>query len=234
MPVLSSQFADRYVLGRDKCEGSSHFLRIKIPNGRLNAEQFKAIASLAETYGRGYAEITDRQNLQLHWIESQDAQDIFAKLDKIGFSTDHGGQGIPNAQYGDVRAIVSCPVAGADKFELIDTWPIVKQLDSYFNGNKDFLDLPRKLKISVSGCNLNCGNPEIHDLSFVAVKHSNKIGFAVLVGGTIAAAPQLAQQLGVIVKPEEILDVARCIAEIFRDFGSRESKGKARFRWLVA
>ncbi len=230
---MGSQFADRYVLGRDKCEGSSHFLRIKIPNGRLNAEQFKSIASLAETYGRGYAEITDRQNLQLHWIEYQDAQDIFAKLDKIGFSTDHGGQGIPTAQHGDVRAIVSCPAAGVDKSELIDTWPIVKKIDGFFNGNKDFLDLPRKLKISVSGCSLNCGNPEIHDLSFVAVKDSNKIGFAVLVGGTIAAAPQLARQLNVVVKPEEILDVARCIAEIFRDFGSRESKGKARFRWLV-
>ena len=221
------------MLGHDKCEGSSHFLRIKIPNGRLSAEQFKSIASLAETYGRGYAEITDRQNLQLHWIESQDAQDIFTKLDKIGFSTDHGGQGIPTAKCGDVRAIVSCPVAGVDKFELIDTWPIIKQIDEFFNGNKDFLDLPRKLKISVSGCNLNCGNPEIHDLSFVAVKDSGGIGFAVLVGGTIAASPQLARPLNIIVKPEEVLDVARCIAEIFRNFGSREIKAKARFRWLV-
>jgi sulfite reductase (ferredoxin) len=230
---LVSQFADRYVLGHDKREGSSYFLRIKIPNGRLSAEQFKAIAGLAQTYGRGYAEITDRQNLQLHWIESQDAQDIFTKLDKIGFSTDHGGQGIPTAKCGDVRAIVSCPVAGVDKFELIDTWPIVKQIDGFFNGNRDFLDLPRKLKIFVSGCNLNCGNPEIHDLSFVAVKDSGGIGFAVLVGGTIAASPQLARPLNIIVKPEEVLDVARCIAEIFRDFGSREIKAKARFRWIV-
>ena len=225
---------DRYVLGKDKCEGSSHFLRIKIPNGRLNAEQFKAIADLSKAYGRGYAEITDRQNLQLHWVEYEKALEIFTKLDKIGFSTDHGGQGIPNAHCGDVRAIVSCPAAGIDKHELIDTWPIVKQLDSFFNGNKDFLDLPRKLKIAVSGCNLNCGNPEIHDLSFVAVKRSSdEVGFAVLVGGTIAAVPELARPLNVIVKPEEILDVARCTAEIFRDFGSREMKAKARFRWLV-
>jgi sulfite reductase beta subunit-like hemoprotein len=222
------------VLGHDKREGSSYFLRIKIPNGRLSAEQFKAIAGLAQIYGRGYAEITDRQNLQLHWIESQNAQDIFSKLDKIGFSTDHGGQGIPTAKRGDVRAIVSCPAAGIDKHELMDAWPIVKQLDNFFNGNRDFLDLPRKLKISISTCELNCGNPEIHDLSFVAVKQkSNEIKFAVLVGGTIASSPELARPLNVLVKPEEILDVAKSTAEIFRDFGSRENKAKARFRWLV-
>ncbi len=221
------------MLGHDKCEGSSYFLRIKIPNGRLTAEQFKAIARLAETHGKGYAEVTDRQNIQLHWIESQDAQEIFSKLDKIGFSTDHGGQGVPTAKCGDVRAVVSCPVASVDRTELIDTWPIVKQIDSFFNGNRDFLDMPRKLKIAISACSLNCGNPEIQDLAFVAVRNSDKVGFAVLVGGTVATAPQLARQLGVLVKPEEVLDVAMGIAEIFRDYGSREIKAKARFRWLV-
>ena len=230
---MSTQLSDRYVLGYDKREGSSHFLRIKIPNGRLSAEQFKVIAGLAEAYGRGYAEITDRQNIQLHWIEPQDAQEIFSKLDTIGFSTDHGGQGIPIAKSGDVRAIVSCPAAGVDKHELIDAWSIVKQLDNFFNGNRDFLDLPRKLKISISTCELNCGYPYIQDLSFVAVWRAGKIGFAVLVGGTVATASELSRQLGVIVEPEEILDVAICIAEIFRDFGSRETKAKARFRWLV-
>ena len=79
------------MLGKDKCEGSSHFLRVKIPNGRLNAEQFKVIAYLSEKYGRSYAEITDRQNIQLHWIEDQNAQEIFQPLEAIGFSTDHGG-----------------------------------------------------------------------------------------------------------------------------------------------
>ncbi len=98
-------FKDRYVLGKDKREESTNFLRIKIPNGRLTAAQFKAIADLSQSYGRGYAEITDRQNLQLHWINPQQAQEIFAELDALGFSTDHGGQGIPTASKGDVRAI---------------------------------------------------------------------------------------------------------------------------------
>ena len=227
-------FQNRYVLGKDKCEGSSHFLRIKIPNGRLTANQFKAIAELSKSYGRGYAEITDRQNLQLHWIEQQNAQDIFEKLDSIGFSTDHGGQGIPAAHGGDVRAIVSCPAAGIDKDELVDAWPIVKRLDNFFDGNKDFLDLPRKFKIAINTCSLNCGNPESQDLSFTAVRQpSGKVGFAVFVGGTVAAVPELAKPLNVVVQQEEILDVAKCAAEIFRDFGAREVKAKARFRWLV-
>jgi len=225
---------NRYVLGKDKCEGSNHFLRIKIPNGRLTAEQFREIANLSQEYGKGYAEITDRQNIQLHWIDSQNALNIFSRLEKIGFSTDHGGQGIPTAHGGDVRAVVSCPAAGLDKDELVDPWPIVKQLDRFFNGNKDFLDLPRKFKISISSCLLNCGNHEMQDLSFVAVMQtSGRIGFAVCAGGTIAAVPQLAKPLDVIVQQEEILDVARCAAEVFRDFGSREVKAKARFRWLV-
>ncbi len=225
---------NRYVLGKDKCEGSNHFLRIKIPNGRLTSDQFREIATLSKEYGRGYAEITGRQNIQLHWIDSQDALNIFSRLEKLGFSTDHGGQGIPTAHGGDVRAVVSCPAAGIDKDELVDAGPIVKQLDSFFNGNKDFLDLPRKFKISISSCTLNCGNHELQDLSFVAVKRSSEgIGFAVYVGGTIAAVPQLAKPLKVMVQEDEILDVARCAAEVFRDFGSREVKAKARFRWLV-
>jgi sulfite reductase beta subunit-like hemoprotein len=227
-------FSNRYVLGKDKCEGSTRFLRIKVPNGKLTAEQFRAVASLSKEYGRGYAEITDRQNLQLHWVDPEKASNIFAKLDEIGFSTDHGGQGIPSAHCGDVRAVVSCPAAGIDKDELIDTLPIVKQLDRFFNGNKDFLNLPRKLKIAVSGCSLNCGNPEIQDLSFVAVKQAaGEVGFAVFVGGTVAAVPQLGRPLNVLAKPGEIVDIAMCTAEIFRDFGSREAKAKARFRWLV-
>ena len=127
---------NRYVLGKDKCEGSNHFLRIKTPNGRLTADHFREIANLSQEYGKGYAEITDRQNIHLHWIDSQKALNIFSRLEKIGFSTDHGGQGIAAAHGGDVRAVVSCPAAGLDKDALVDAWPIVKQLDRFFNGNK--------------------------------------------------------------------------------------------------
>jgi len=228
------RFVDRYSLGRDRGEGSKHFLRIKIPNGMLTADQFRRIAHLAEKYGRGYAEITDRQDIQLHWIEPEDAMSLFTQLEEIGFTTDKCGQGYPGARYGDVRNIVGCPVAGVDKFELIDTSPIVKQLNEFFTGNKDFLDLPRKFKISVSGCSINCTNPEVNDLSFVALrKLTGEVGFVALVGGTVGVAPKLAQPLGVFIEPDDVVDVTKAIVEVYRDYGSREIKVKARFRWLV-
>jgi len=200
----------------------------------LTTEQFRQIGQLAEKYSKGYSEITDRQDIQLHWIETENALEIFSKLEEIGFTTDKCGQGYPGARYGDVRNIVGCPVAGVDKFELIDASQIIKQLDKLFTGNKNFLDLPRKFKISVSGCQLNCTSPEVYDLSFVAVRHSSgKIGFRALVGGTVGVAPQLARPLSVFIKPDEVVDVTKAIVEIYRDYGSRESKAKARFRWLV-
>ena len=228
------KFVDRYSLGRDNGDGSRQFLRVKIPNGILTAWQFRQIGQLAEKYGKGYAEITDRQDIQLHWIEPENALEIFAKLDEIGFTTDKCGQGFPGARYGDVRNIVGCPLAGVDRFELMDASPLVKELNRFFTGNKDFLDLPRKFKITVSGCSLNCTNPEAHDLSFVALRHpTGRVGFAMLVGGTVGVTPRLAQSLEVFVEPSDVINVTKAIVEIYRDYGRRDVKAKARFRWLV-
>jgi sulfite reductase beta subunit-like hemoprotein len=223
-----------YSLGRDRAEGSNNFLRVKIPNGIVTTAQFREIASIAEKYGKGYAEITDKQNIQIHWIQFEEAIDIFKKLKSIGFTTDRCGQGFPTARYGDVRNVVGCAAAGADVDELIDASPIALQLHKFFTGNKEFVDLPKKFKISVSSCSLNCTCPEAQDLAFVAHRHpTEKIGFVTLVGGTVGSSPQIARQLGIFIKPDEVIEVAKAIVEIFRDFGSRESKGKARFRWLV-
>ena len=228
------KFANRYSLGSEKGEGSKHFLRIKIPNGILTTQQFRRIAQLAEKYGRGYAEATDRQDIELHWIEADDALSIFAQLEEIGFTTDRCGQGFPGARYGDVRNIMGCTVAGVHQSELIDASPLVKELDEFFTGNMDFADLPRKFKISISDCPLNCTAPEAYDLSFVTVKHpSGRTGFIVLVGGTLGAAPTIAQPLGVFVEPKDVINVTKAIVEIYRDKGSRQVKAKARFKWLV-
>lgn len=159
-----------------------------------SAAQFKAVAELAERGGRGYAEVTDRQNIQLHWINPQNADAIFHTLDAIGFSTDHGGQGIPTASHGDVRAIISCPAAGFDHHEIADAMSIVRKIDAFFDGNTDFLDMPRKFKIGINTCSQNCGNSETQDISFTAQKQpSGEVGFVVYVGGTVAAVPQLAR-----------------------------------------
>ncbi|MCL5950080.1 MAG: nitrite/sulfite reductase [Candidatus Bathyarchaeota archaeon] len=228
------KFANRYSLGSEKGEGSQHFLRIKIPNGILTTHQFRKIADLSEKYGRKYAEITDRQDIQLHWIEAEDTPDIFAVLQQLGFTTDKCGQGYPGVGHGDVRNIEGCSVAGVDKNELLDTSPFAKELDRFFTGNKDFQDLPKKIKVSISGCSLNCPAPEAYDLAFMAIKKpSGEVGFIVFVGGTLGSSPHIAQQLKVWVEPIWVVPVTKAVVEIFRDNGRREVKAKSRFRWLV-
>jgi len=234
------RFIGRYSIGRDSnpldVTGSLHFLRVKVPGGFITAEQFRRIADLAERYGRGQAEITDRQDIQLHWIDAEDALEIFSIMNELGFTTDMCGQGFSGAKYGDVRNIVCCPVSGIEKDELLNGYLLVKELNDFFIGNPDFLDLPRKFKISVSGCGSDCTRAEIDDLAFVAVKKVDEMGFTLLAGGSIGASlpgPRLAKPTGVFVRPEDAFDVAVAIVKIHRDHGNRDIKAKARFKWLL-
>lgn len=230
------RFKDKFSLGRDRGLGSRQFLRIKVPAGTLTTEQLREIAQMADDYGRGYAEITDRQDIQLHWIQGKDAPEIFARLEKLGFTTDKCGQAFPGARYGDVRNIVACPVSGVNKNELIDVRPLVKKMNEFFMGNKDFLDLPRKFKVSITGCELNCTRPEMQDVGLFAVRRGGEVGFVAVIGGALGPSqpgPRLAKPLGVFIKPNEVFEVVKAIAEIHRDYGNRESKPKSRFKWLV-
>jgi sulfite reductase (ferredoxin) len=234
------RFIGRYSLGRDSNPlnptESLHFLRIKVPGGFITSEQFRHVADLAKTYGREYTEITDRQDIQLHWIRSDDALQIFSVMDKLGFTTDMCGQSFSGARYGDARNIVCCPVSGVEKDELLNGYPLVKKLTDLFIGNPDFMDMPRKFKFSISGCGSDCTRAEINDLAFVAVRKEGEVGFTLLAGGSIGVSlpgPRLAKPLNVFVRPEEAFDVAVATIEIHRDYGNRESKAKARFKWLL-
>ncbi|MBO3754723.1 MAG: nitrite/sulfite reductase [Candidatus Brockarchaeota archaeon] len=234
------KFIGRYSLGLDSnpydITGSQHFLRIKVPGGVLTSSQFRQIATLSSKYGRGIAEITDRQDIQLHWIRAEDSLDIFSFMDKMGFTTDMCGQGFKGARYGDVRNAVCCPASGIEKNEIFNPYPIAKEITGFFTGNPDFLDLPRKFKISVSGCGADCTRAAINDLAFVAVKNKDEIGFTVLVGGSIGASlpgPRLARPTKVFIRPEEVFNTAVAVVELYRDYGNRENKAKARFKWLI-
>ena len=231
------RFVGRYSIGRDGGQGSQHFIRVKVPCGILTSNQFRVIAELASKYGRGVAEITDRQDIQLHWIRAEDSLEIFSVMDELGFTTDMCGQGFVGARYGDVRNIICCPVSGIERDEIFNCYPIAMSLTEFFTGNPDFLDLPRKFKISMSGCGADCTRAEINDLAFVAVKNNDgKVGFTILVGGSLGASspgPRLAKPTGIFIEPEEAFKVAIATVEIHRDYGNRESKTKARFKWLV-
>lgn len=205
-------------------------MRIRIPSGLLNAEQAKVLGGIAREFGRDLMDITTRQSVQYHWIRIEDVPDIFRRLESVGLYSVEACGDCP-------RAIVGNPLAGIDKDELIDTTDIVNEVSAFFVGNRDFSNLPRKYKISISANIYNNANAEIQDLAFTpATKNidgSEVIGFHVQVGGGLSAKPYLAQPMNLFVRPEEVLKVAIGVTTIFRDYGYREKRHHARMKFLV-
>jgi ferredoxin-nitrite reductase len=206
-------------------------LRIKIPGGILQAKQVKVVAELAKDYGRDLLDITTRQSLQFHWIQARNLPDIFNRLEKVGLTTVAAAGDCP-------RNIVSSPLAGIDPEELFDASHIVRQLNRFFEYNRDFSNLPRKFKIAITTAPYNSIHAETNDIAFTPaekiVNGENIKGFHVAVGGGLSAQPQLAQNVDIFVRPEEVLKVAVAVATIFRDFGYREKRNHARLKFLVA
>ena len=209
-----------------------HFmLRVKIPSGDLTAEQMRAVAEVSRDYGNNIADITTRQNFQFHWLTIENIPHAIERLHAVGLTT--------TGACGDItRNVVGCPVAGLDPDELYDTRPLVSEVTHYFLGNKEFSDLPRKYKVSISGCPIHCNQPEINDLGITAVRRKRngawETGFHVRVGGGLSTQPHFAQKLDMIVAPEQVLDVCRAVTEIFRDDGYRSRRNHARLKFLVA
>lgn len=205
-------------------------LRVKVPSGILNSKQAKKLAIIGRDYGRNTIDITTRQAVQFHWLKIEDIPDIFKHLEDIGLSSIEACGDCP-------RNITGNPLAGVDPYELLDTSELVKQVQDYFFMNKDFSNLPRKFKISLSANIYNTGHAEINDLAFTpALKTINgqKIkGFHVWVGGGLSSVPILAQSLDMFVTPEEVLKVTKGIAVLFRDYGYRIKRGHSRLKFLV-
>ncbi|MGP4079422.1 nitrite/sulfite reductase [Pseudalkalibacillus sp. R45] len=217
-------------LQRPKQDGY-FMMRINVPSGVLNYEQAETLASICKDYGRGVFDVTTRQAIQFHWLQIENIPDIFNRLAKAGLSS--------AGACGDItRNIVGNPLAGIDPNELFDTEPIVREIYEYFQHNKDFSNLPRKYKVSISTNVHNASNAEINCLSFTpAVKEidGEEIkGFHVKVGGGLAARPYLAETLDVFIRPENVKETAIAITTIFRDFGYREKRHRARLKFLVA
>ncbi|MCS7126136.1 MAG: nitrite/sulfite reductase [Aigarchaeota archaeon] len=143
------------------------------------------------------------------------------------------GQYYPKAGYGDVRNIVTCPLTGIHPHELIETSSITRKAVEMFTGKKEYLNLPRKFKIGISSCKINCIKPELNDLALVAIKSEYGIGFIPLVGGGLGPPPFLAQPLNIFVPLSEALEFIRTVVEVYRDHGPRDRKSNARFKWLI-
>jgi sulfite reductase (ferredoxin) len=203
-------------------------IRIRIPNGALAAHQLRTIADLAERHGRGVADLTVRQNVQLHWVTIEDLPTVMETLWRAGITS--------LGACGDVtRNVTGCPVAGVDADELIDASPLVHEATRLLNGNPDFYNLPRKFKVTITGCRSWCVYPEINDVGLTAVRHpdTGEIGFTVRVGGGLSTDPHLGVRLDAFVRQREAVPVVRGVAEIFRDSEAlRQNREKARLKFL--
>lgn len=220
-------------LGGSGGEGKStdYFMfRIRVPNGILRSNQLRTIADLAERHGRGVADITVRQNIQLHWLTIEALPEAIDALAEAGLLT--------KGACGDVaRNLTGCPIAGVAADEICDSSPLVLETAKMLAGNADFYNLPRKFKISITGCPAWCSYPEINDVGLTAVERIRRghreIGFSLRVGGGLSADPHLAARLDAFVRWDQVLPVIRAIAELFRDQDLlRDSRERARMKYL--
>jgi sulfite reductase (ferredoxin) len=205
-------------------------LRIRIPNGLLNSGQLRTVAKLTEQYGRGVADLTVRQNIQLHWITIEALPEVLDALEQCGLGT--------IGACGDVtRNVTGCPVAGVDAHEICDASPLALEVTRALAGNDDFYNLPRKFKISVTGCNIWCPYPEINDVGLTAIRRGagahSEVGFSLRVGGGLSTDPHLSARLNAFVRWNQVVAVVKGVAEIFRDADQlRENRERARLKFL--
>ena len=202
-------------------------MRLRTPNGLLTSNMVRTIADLSDRYARSTIDITNRQNFQLHWLRIEDVPDIWDALSAVGW-TSQGSCG------DNTRTVTGCPLAGVAHDELIDASSIALDIDRFMNGNPEFANLPRKFKITITGCAQWCTYPEINDIGATAVKrHDGAIGFRVRVGGGLSTRPHLAVPLAAFVHPHQVRDVVIACASIFRDSDElRLNRAKARMKFL--
>jgi sulfite reductase (ferredoxin) len=201
-------------------------MRIGIPNGIVSASQLRKIGEITRKQARNLADITVRQNIQLHWLTIESLPEVVDALDAIGLS--------PKGACGDVvRNVTGCPLAGVAADELIDASPIARGIAHELTANNDFFNLPRKFKICATGCPSWCSFPEINDIALTAATRDGEVGYSLRVGGGLSNEPHLAVKLDAFVRPDQAVRVARGVTEIFRDQqGLRESRDRARMKYL--
>jgi sulfite reductase (ferredoxin) len=211
----------------EELEDEFFMLRIRIDGGRMSSEQLRAIAWASEKFGRDVADVTDRQNVQLHWIRIEDVPEIFERIEGVGLTTQEACGDTP-------RVIMGCPLAGVTADEVIDATPEIRAIAAAYLGNERFSNLPRKYKTSVSGCLHRCTNPEINDVALVGVEHPELgPGYDLWVGGGLSTNPMFAQRLGAFVPPERAAEAWAGVTALFREYGYRRSRNHARFKFLV-
>ncbi len=216
------------VLDPHELDDEYFMLRVRIDGGQLSIEQLRTIADVAQEFARDTADVTDRQNIQLHWIRVEDVPEIWRRLEAVGLSTTEACGDTP-------RVILGSPVAGIAADEIVDGTPAIDEIHERFIGAPEFSNLPRKFKTAISGSPLQDVAHEVNDVSFVGVVHpEHGPGFDLWVGGGLSTNPMIAQRLGAWVPLDEVPEVWAGVVGVFRDYGYRRLRNRARIKFLVA
>ena len=216
------------VLEPEELDDRYFMLRVRIDGGQLDNAQLSTIADISRRYARGTADVTDRQNVQLHWVEIENVPAIWDALEAVGLSTTEACGDTP-------RVILGCPLAGLDASEIIDATPEITAIGAQYIGDSAFSNLPRKFKSSISGCPAQCAIHEINDVAFVGVLNEDgEAGYDLWVGGGLSTNPMIGRRLGAFVQPGQVPEVWAGVTGLFRDYGYRRLRHRARIKFLVA
>ncbi len=209
-----------------------HFMmRVRITNGQTDARQFRLLADLSDEYGKGFCDLTTRQQVQLRWFRIEDVPDIWSRLSEVGLTSKQTGMD-------NVRNVCGCPAAGLTTHELFDASDVCREFTELFLDNKEYTNLPRKFNVTITGCLENCCHTETQDLALVPayreLEGRQVNGFNVLAGGKQGSGGYTpAAPLDVFVPPEEAAALCGHVVKIFRDHGPREQRNKARLAFLI-
>ena len=216
------------VLEPEELEDSYFMMRVRIDSGQLTSDALRVVGGISTEFGRDVADVTDRQNVQYHWIRIEDVPEIWRRLESVGLSTMEACGDVP-------RVMLGCPLAGILEDEVIDATDVIAGTVAKYLGSPEFSNLPRKWKTSMSGCVDHCTEPEIDDVSFVGtVNEAGEAGYDLWVGGGLSTNPMFAQRVGVFVRPDQVTDVWAACTSVFRDYGYRRQRTRARIKFLMA
>lgn len=212
----------------EELDAEFFMMRVRSDGGQLSLQQLRTIAGISVDFGQDTADITDRQNIQLHWIRVEDVPEIWARLEAVGLGTTEACGDTP-------RVVLGSPVAGVAADEIIDGTPAIEEIVRRYVGDPRYSNLPRKFKTAISGSPHQDVAHEINDVSFVGVVHPEfGPGFDVFVGGGLSTNPMFAKRLGTWVSIDDVPTVWEGIISIFRDYGYRRLRTRARIKFLVA
>jgi ferredoxin-nitrite reductase len=217
--------------------GDAFMMRIKVPGGIMTAAQVREVGVAADAFAEGpddspvfgnrYADLTTRQDIQLHWIRIADVPRIWQRFWEVGLTT-------VQACGDSARNVCSCPVSGIDADEVVAAFPVAQAISAYFTGNREYANLPRKFKIAVTGCTEDCARVEINDIGLWPAERSDgTVGFNVLVGGGLSDGERMASDIDLFIAPDQAVELSRGVAQLFGELGNRENRGLARMRYLA-